>query len=426
MGIFISFSMKFFPFLREGIGFATDALTSYKSRTILTILGVSIGVFVITGIRTMINSMEYSITKNLETLGNTTMFVHNWPWKDNSDDWFKYWGRPKVSYEDFQKVNDRLKYIDGTYYQVSFGGQTIKHDGKSIPNSMVYGITEGYEVIAEWKLEFGRPISPTEFYRGAQVCIIGNNIYDGLFDGKNAIGDYIRIRGKRLLIVGVSEKQGSLFGPSVDDGIYVPYKTAALMYNLNRRGVDKVLAVKASSVERIDYVESELTGIMRASRGLRPSAEDNFSINKQEMIMNRINGLFGTLRNVGLVISTFAVLVGLVSIGLIMFISVRERTRQIGIQKSLGASKNFILYQFLSEAIIICLLGGVLGLSMVYGLVEFVEYLVVKNELPLEIRLTESEIYFGSLISLGMGLLAGIIPAYVASSVDPVIALRFK
>jgi putative ABC transport system permease protein len=418
--------MKLFSFLTEGINFSITALTSYKSRTILTILGVAIGVFVITGIRTMINSMEHSITKNLETLGNTTMFVHNWPWKDVGDDIYKYWGRPKVSYQDYQKVNNNLKYIDGMYYQVTFGGQTIKREGKSISPVSVFGVTSDYESIVEWKLVEGRPISQTEFFRAGQVCILGYNLYKGLFDDKNALGETIRIRGKRLTVVGVAEKQGSLFGPSVDDGIFVPYKTAALMYNLERRGVDKVMAVKASSVKRLDYVESELTGIMRASRGLRPTAEDNFSINKQEMIMNQINGLFGTLRGVGLVISTFAVLVGLVSIGLIMFISVRERTKQIGIQKSLGASKKFILYQFLSEAVIICLLGGILGLLLVYGLVEGVGYLVEQNELPLEIRLTSSEIYFGSIISLVMGLLAGIIPAYVASSVDPVIALRFK
>lgn len=418
--------MKFISFFREGINFAVDALTSYKSRTILTILGVAIGVFVITGIRTMINSMEHSITKNLETLGNTTIFVHNWPWKDVGDDFYKYWGRPKVSYQDYQKVSDNLKYIDGSYYQVTFGGQTIKREGKSISPVSVFGVTSDYETIVEWTLVDGRPISQAEFFRAGQVCILGYNLYKGLFEGKNALGETIRIRGKRLTVVGVAEKQGSLFGPSVDDGIFVPYKTAAVMYNLNNRGVDKVMAVKASSVKRIDYVESELIGIMRSSRGLRPTAEDNFSINKQEMLMNQINGLFGTLRGVGLVISTFAVLVGLVSIGLIMFISVRERTRQIGIQKSLGASKSFILYQFLSEAVIICLLGGVLGLLMVYGLMEFVDYLVQKNELPLDIQLTRNEITFGSVISLVMGLLAGIIPAYVASSVDPVIALRFK
>jgi len=157
-----------------------------------------------------------------------------------------------------------------------------------------------------------------------------------------------------------------------------------------------------------------------------PNAEDNFSINKQEMLMNQINGLFGVLRGVGFWISIFAVLIGLVSIGLIMFIAVRERTKQIGIQKSLGASKNFILYQFLSEALIICILGGTLGLLMVYGLMEGVDYIIKQSELPLEIQLTRAEIMFGTITSLLMGLLAGIIPAYIASSVDPVIALRFK
>ena len=418
--------MKLIPFLTEGVKFALQALRNYRSRTILTLLGVAIGVFVITGIRTMINSMEHSITKNLSALGNTTMFVHNWPWKDNSDDWFKYWGRPKVSFEDYQKVRKNLKYTDGVYYQVTFGGQTIKMEGKSISPISVFGVTEDFQVINNWDLVDGRPISATEYFRGGQVCVIGYNIYEGLFDDKNALGESIRIRGKRLTIAGVMKKQGAMFGPSVDDGIFVPYKTAALMYNTNNRGVDKLLTIKASSVDKIDYVESELTGIMRASRGLRPHAEDNFSINKQEMLMDRINGFFGTLRFGGLIISAFAVLVGLVSIGLIMYISVRERTKEIGIQKSLGANNAFILYQFMTEAIIVCIFGGILGLCLVYGLTEGVQSLVEKNDLPLEIRLSNKEIWFGSIFSLVMGLVAGVLPAIKASSVDPVIALRFK
>jgi putative ABC transport system permease protein len=418
--------MKLLSFLSEGFSFAVQAINSYRSRAFLTVMGVAIGIFVITGIRSMVNSMESSITKNLSALGSTTMFVHNWPWKDNSEDWFKYLGRPKVSYEDYVKVKNNLPYAEGVYYEASFGGQTAKREGRSISSIRVIGATEDMNMIKDLDLREGRPISQVEFFRGANVCMLGYNVYKGLFEDGYATGKTVRIRGSRLTVVGVINRRGINIGPSEDDAVYVPYRTASHMYNLNRRGVEKMMTVKAVSTEKMDYVESELIGLMRASRGLRPTAEDNFSINKQEMLISQVNSIFSTLRGAGDLISAFSILVGLFSIGLIMYITVRERTKEIGIQKSLGASKGFILYQFLVEAVIVCVIGGAIGMVGVYGLTEYVQHLVEQNDLPFTIRVTQSEISFGTLITLVMGLLAGSIPAYLASSVDPVVALRFK
>ena len=420
--------MRIFQFFLEGIRFAIHAINSNKVRTFLTMMGVSIGIFAITGILSMVNSLEYSITKNLSALGNTTMFVHNWPWKDVGDEWYKYWGRPKVSYKDYTKVKNELKQVDAVYYEVSKGGQTVKFEGKAVNPVVVTGCTEDMGIIKSYDLKEGRNFSQVEFFRGTNVCMLGYEVAKGLFDDGPAIGKSIRIGGDKLKVIGVYSKRGiALGGPSEDDIVYVPYRMASNMYNINQRwGLEKMLTVKASSTEEVDYVESELIGLMRASRGLRPQAEDNFSINKQEMLMNMLGSFFESLRMGGGFISIFSLFVSLFSIGLIMYISVRERTKEIGIQKSLGSTKGFILYQFLLEALVICLLGGLVGLGLVALCVFGIQSMIENAELPFTVSVTTFDIVFSLGTSMLIGLLAGIIPAAIAASVDPVIAIRFK
>lgn len=420
--------MRIFQFLFEGIRFAIHAIGSNKLRTFLTMLGVAIGIFAITGILSMVNSLEYSITKNLSALGNTTMFVHNWPWKDVGEDWYKYWGRPKVSYKDYTKVKNELNDAEAVYYEVSKGGQTAKFEGKAVNSIVVTGCTEDMGKIKVYDLTEGRNFSQIEFFRGANVCMLGYEVAKGLFDDKPAVGKSIRVGGDKLKVIGVYAKRGiSLGGPSEDEIVYVPYKMVTGMYNINQRwGLEKMLTVKAISSDKIDYVESELIGLMRASRGLRPQAEDNFSINKQEMLMNMLDSFFESLRMGGGFISIFSLFVSLFSIGLIMYISVRERTKEIGIQKSLGSTKGFILYQFLVEALIICLLGGLIGLGLVTLTVTGFQAIIDNMELPFTVAVTTFDIVFSLGTSLVIGLLAGIIPAGIAASVDPVIAIRFK
>ena len=213
-------------------------------------------------------------------------------------------------------------------------------------------------------------------------------------------------------------------GPSEDEALFIPYRSFAKSYRMDMWSIEKIMTVKAVSYDKLPYVESELIGLMRTSRGLKPSVEDNFSINKQEMLMTQVESIFSALRVGGMLMSIFAVIIGLISIGLMMYISVRERTREIGIQKALGATKGFVLFQFLVEAVILCIVGGALGMLLVWGGVELLQLLVDKESIPLTFTVSAGNVAFGVLLSLVMGILAGIIPASIAASVDPVIAIR--
>ena len=406
---------------------AVNALMGNKLRTFLTMMGVATGIFAISAILTMVNSMKYSLSENLSALGNTTLFVHNWPWKDNSDDWFKYFNRPKVSYSDFTKLKMNLKSVSGVCYQVSARGQTIKAEGKSVENVELLGVSQEYADLTGKKFQYGRYFSEIEMDAGAPVCVVGQNIALGLFpDNPNCVGKYIRLGGKKAKIIGVLAKLGSgmSFGPSEDDRVLVSYFFTAKNFNLNRRSIDKLIVVKAESHEKLDYVESEIVGLIRANRGLKPTTEDNFSINKQEMLMKQIDTIFLFLEQGGWIITFFSLLIGGFSIFNIMYISVKERTNEIGVQKALGSTRSFILYQFLTESVLTCLLGGLLGLLVLFIGVQIVEQLILNMGINMHIIVSFTDVMRAIVLSLIIGLVAGVIPSGMAASVDPVVAIR--
>ena len=328
--------MNVFQFIIEGIKIALEAIRTSKLRAFLTMLGVATGIFAITSILTMVNSLERSITDNLSSLGNTTLFVHHWPWKDNSQDWYKYFNRPQVSYQDFQRLKQKLDGVSGVSFQATFSGQVVKAGGQSVEQTTVNGVTYDMAAISSLEFEEGRYFSEVEDQVGSSVCLLGYNIAEGLFPGKPALGDYVRLRGKRLRVVGIIKKQGGLpFGPSsIDDQVFVPYRVAASMYNLTRRSVDKVITVKALSYDNLDYVENEIIGIVRTSRGLKPNQENNFAINKQESLMEMIGAFFAVLKGGGYIISFFSILIGAFAIGLTINFSGREPPNGIGIQRA--------------------------------------------------------------------------------------------
>ncbi|MEM8899786.1 MAG: ABC transporter permease [Bacteroidota bacterium] len=416
--------MNIFQFFSEGLQFAWGAITSNRTRALLTMLGVATGIFAISSILTLVSSMKSSITENLSSLGNTTLFVHNWPWTDNGEDWYQYVNRPKMSFRDFQKLKQGLDEVEAVGYSVTVGGQEAKYGALGVSRVEAVGITDQMERFGGFNLSAGRAFSPVEYQMGPYNCIIGYEIKEGLFPEEEAVGKYIRFGGKKWLVIGVKEKVGVPLGGPDDDDISVPYKSLKRAFNLESRRVDKLVMIKLSNYEQMEYVESEITGIMRASRGLKPGTKDNFSINKQESIMNAINGFFGVLEIGGVIVSLFSVLIGGFSIGNIMYISVRERTNEIGIQKSLGATKSFILYQFMTESVIICLLGGVMGLIGVYGVTTFVQWLITSNELPFNVFITMKDIGVAMGLAAVIGLVSGFLPSWIASVVDPVIAIR--
>jgi putative ABC transport system permease protein len=420
--------MNFFQLILEGTKIAWGAILNNKVRAFLTMLGVATGIFAITSILTMVNSMKSSITQNLSALGNTTIFVHHWPWKDNSEDWFKYFNRPKVSYNDFMKLKLGLADVEGISYEVYVTGQTAKHVGRSVENVTVAGVTKDFGLIQNLEFYDGRYFSDIELQSGNPVCILGYSIADNLFEGMDPIGKTLRVGGKRLKVIGILKRKGQnpFGGSGVDEFVLIPYVYSPKAYNLNSRSVDKIITIKATSYDKMDYVESEAKGLIRAARGLKPKAEDNFSLNKQEMIMNMVDQFFGFMESAGWIISIFSLIIGVFSIGNIMYISVKERTHEIGIQKSLGATRIFILYQFLAESIVICILGGMIGLLATYALTGVVQVLINSSDIAMVIRVSGKDLIMAIALSAGIGVISGFIPALIGARMDPVIAIRSK
>jgi putative ABC transport system permease protein len=398
-----------------------------RQRSFLTMLGVATGIFAITGILTMVNSLQSSLTRNISSLGNTVLFVHHWPWAEGRQEWYKFVGRPKASYRDFQKLKQNLHRVSGVSYEVTIRNEAMRAMGRDVSGVEVTGVTQDELLVRDLHFQSGRFFTDIESHLGSSVCIIGANLASNLFPQSEALGQSVRLGGKRLQVIGVQARQGApLFPgmPNEDDKVYLPYRLVASMYSLNSRNIDKMIVIKAESHEAVPWVENETEGLVRTARGLQPRVENNFAINKQEALMERFNLFFGYLDTGGWVISLFSILIGGFSIGNIMYISVRERTMEIGVQKALGATNGFILYQFVMEALLLCGLGGILGLVMIFGVGGLIQLLLAQLQIPLTVSFSPQDVLAGLGVSLLIGLLAGIIPSFIAARLDPVEAIR--
>ena len=356
--------MNVFQFIWEGLKIALEAIGTNRMRAFLTMLGVATGIFVITSILTLVNTLQVNLTQSIAALGNTTIFVHHFPWDQNGQDWHKFFNRPRVDYRDYSRLKQNLRRVEGVSYEIAARGQMIKAGRESASNVEVVGASYDAGKMHNFEFDWGRFFSEMEIQSGAPICILGHNIAENIFPDQVALDKYVQVNNKRLKVVGVLAKKGDAIlpgMPSDDNRVFLPFRIMPRIYNMNSRRVDRVITIKAERREDLEWVENETIGIIRAARGLKPSIENNFAINKQEALMNRFDSFFGNLEIGGWVISIFSILIAAFSIGMIMYISVRERTNEIGIQKALGSTRRFILYQYITEAILICVIGGAFG-----------------------------------------------------------------
>ena len=409
----------------ESITFAFRSLKSYRLRALLTMLGISIGIFAITIVFTLVNSMQHSLTKNLSSLGNTVLFVHNWPWKFESDNWNKYYNRPKISLSDYERLKNNLQNTDAISLILKKNLSVIKANNRTIDNISISGVTHDYVKITQFAFQAGRYFSPIEVENGRNVCIIGASVAVNLFDKGPYIGKTVFCEGKQMKVIGVIAKQGkNLFGDNQDEFFLMPYTTFTNLFNINQRKIDKLIAVKAINYESFAMVENDIISLIRLNRGLKPGVEDNFSINKQESLMSEMGRFFGYLNTGGVVISIFSLIIGGFGIANIMFVSVRERTKEIGIQKSLGATRSFILLQFLMESVMLCFIGGILGLIFLFSVAGLMQIAVNQIGIAMDIVILPKDIILALILSVIIGLISGILPSMVAARLNPVDAMR--
>ncbi|MCB0805156.1 MAG: ABC transporter permease [Bacteroidales bacterium] len=409
--------MLLLKLIGESFLFAFQAIIVNKVRTILSLLGITIGIFSVISVLTIFDSMELAIRGSIEQLGDNVLFVQKWPWEGGNDyPWWKYYQRPEPDLDDLKEIKRRSLASEASAFMFETR-RTVKYKSNSIEDVSVMGVSHDYNKVMSIDLAEGRYFTLLESQSGRNVAMIGNNIAENLFPGISPIGKEVKVFGNKAEVIGILRKEGEdLFGNSSDNQVIIPINLARKFVNLNE--ISTTILVKAKPSVSNDELRDELVGVLRSVRKLKPRAEDDFAINETSIISQNFDTVFGVIGLVGWVVGGFSLLVGGFGIANIMFVSVRERTSQIGIQMSLGAKKFFILAQFLFEAVFLSLFGGIIGLLIIYLLV-----LMSKN-FPFELILTFQNIMIGMSVSILIGLIAGIVPSWVASRLDPVEAMR--
>ncbi len=407
--------------LQESFRFAIQALVGNKLRTLLSLLGVTIGIFAIISVFAVVDSLERNIRGSVESLGENVVFVTKWPWSMGGDyPWWKYYQRPLPTIQELASLEQHLEVAEAATFVAGAGNKTAKFESNDVKGIGVAAVSHGYQDVYGFELSSGRYFSLLESATGKSVAIIGTNISEVLFDGANPLGKEIRFMGQKAVVIGVFEKSGdSIIGNSDDDNIVIPVKFARNFMRLNSESTDPKFLVKAKQGISNAQLKDDLTRVMRSIRRLSPKADDDFALNEISILSKGIDMMFGVIDLAGIIIGGFSLLVGGFGIANIMFVSVKERTNIIGIQKAIGAKNYFILLQFLLEAILLCLIGGAFGLLLVYG-----GTLLANAYIDFNISLSTNNVVTGLWVSILIGIISGMIPAISASKLDPVEAIR--
>ena len=407
----------------ESFAFASNSLRANRLRTFLSLLGITIGIFSIISVFTVIDSLESRIRESLNGLGNNMVYIQKMPWAPPEGEteypWWRYINRPVPEISEADEILRRASLVDNTAFLFGFS-RTAQSGSDNMDNVTIMATSHGLLDVWNLEVEKGRYFTENEMRSGAPVTVIGAEIAEKLFPNSNPVGKSIKIQGYKFLVIGVYEKKGQdAFGNSMDKNIQISAIKSFYMIDIKTRDQGQTICVKAKPNIDSDLLKAELEGIMRTLRRLKPIEENDFALNEVSIVASQFDQLFTIFNLAGAIIGGFSILVGGFGIANIMFVSVKERTKIIGIQKSLGAKRYFILLQFIFEAIVLSLIGGILGLVLIYGGTLIVSYVS-----EFTIVLTAENIITGLLISTTIGFIAGFLPARSAATLDPVLAIN--
>ena len=397
-----------------------QAIRVNKLRTFLTLLGITIGIFAIISVFTVLNWMERSIRTTISSLGSDVLYVQKYPWVFTPDmKWWEIVRWPVPTLEEYRDLKKRSRYAGAMSFVISTS-VNAQYDGNSVSGVSFLSTTRDFADVRSFEIEKGRYFSEFESKSGKNRAILGYQVARDLFDDENPLGKRITIRGKKMRVIGVLKKEGAggIGDEGLDNVVLVPVNYVRNIINLRSQSLNPVIMIKAKPGVSILALKDEITGLLRSIRRLKPSAGNNFSVNQISMLSQGMQSIFSAINLGGWIIGGFSILVGGFGIANIMFVSVKERTRQIGIQKALGAKNSFILQQFLYESVILSLLGGIIGLLLVYA-----GLLVANHLLDMTITMTLNNILRGLGISAVIGILSGYTPARNASRLNPVEAI---
>ncbi|MEL1240842.1 ABC transporter permease [Flavobacterium flavipallidum] len=406
--------------LKESFTFALNALRNNKLRTLLSLLGVTIGIFSIIAVLAAVDSLDKKITSDLSGLDKNTIYLMRFSFGPSDIPKWKRDQFPNVKYDEYVYLKGIMTNTAELGYQIFTKTENIKYDSKIVSDVNIVPVSHEFIDIQGLEFEKGRFYNESEANSGAKVIVLGNDIATNLFDDVNPIGKDVRLYGQRFTVIGVLKKLGaSIFGDSNDSAVFIPVNFVRQKFGDNNESLTNVIIFKPVDGVDMEAYQAEISQKLRAYRGIKAGEIDNFFINVFSGFTNMIDGIIGSMKLGGWVISGFSLLVGGFGIANIMFVSVKERTHLIGIQKSLGAKNRFILFQFLFEAIILSVIGGLVGLLMVWGIA-----VGLSKALDFEFVLSMGNILLGTGLAGIIGLISGIIPAISASRLDPVEAIR--
>ena len=409
--------MRFrFSLIGEYFSMAFMALKAHKMRSVLTTLGILIGVTTIITIFTTIQGMNEYVIGQLSSIGSSTVYVQKWPWVIRGDFW-RYRNRKEVTYKEYEALAEFSKSAD-YIAPIIWTLKTVKYKNEVYDRVPVIGTNEQYKDTDNLAPASGRFLTEMDVYRKHQVCVLGDEIAKNLFKDESPIGKRVKVGPYKYRVIGIAEKQGTVFGQSMDNYIFVPYGTFRRVTS-GHRGMMISMAVTDNS--KLEEMKDEIRGIMRKTRKIPPEGEDDFAINQQDQLTNLYRDLTGTLFMIVFIIGGISLLVGGIGITNIMLVSVTERTKEIGIRKAIGARKRNILSQFIIESIAIASIGGALGIVLGY----FGGSLVLSQmELSTGVSLGVIAVGFG--FSSFVGIVAGFYPAWKAAKMNPIDSLHFE
>ena len=407
----------------ESFRIAFSQIRANAMRSVLTALGVIIGIVAVTLMGTAINGIDIGFQQSLAMLGEDVLYVQLRPWRRVDDPW-NYINRPSIRVEMAEKLNRIIESTPNSLLEVAVPvagrGSSVKAGEIKVGGVIIFGSTSDYSRVATIEVAEGRLFNDVESNAGRQVCVLGSTVAENLFPGRPALDQVVDIRGQHFVVIGVLAKQGEFLGIfSFDNQLIVPLN-ALRKYWGNR--IDVELRVKVKDKTQLVRAEEELIGAMRRVRGQLPAERDNFSINQQQAFKEQLDPVKSGIAIAGLFITGLALFVGAIGIMNITFVSVKERTKEIGTRKALGARRRTILLQFLIEAVSICLIGGVVGLGITYA-----TCLGIRSAMPaLPVEFSVGLIFISMAVSIATGIVSGFLPALGASRLDPVDALRYE
>ncbi len=417
---------KLLNILWNSFRMAIQELRVNKVRTFLSLFGITIGIFCIIGVLSTVDSLKRKIQNDLKSIGSKVIWIDKWDYADGNNGsypWWKYFKRPSNKYSDALFLKARTTSASNVSYFLQSGNVTVNYDDASLQGVNLYGVTEDYERIQDFKIIEGRYLSEAEFQRGTPSCVIGYTNAENLFGtAEKAVGKEISIKGKRLIISGLIEKQGANFGPAGFDAcIIVPYRFFVSLYDARYVNQNLIIVQPKDNVT-VSQLSDELRGNMRQLHKLSPYVQDDFSLNDMnKLIGDNVDQLIGVLNIAGVLIAGLSLFVGGFGVANIMFVTVRERTSQIGLKKAIGAKSRTILTEFLLESAFLCVIGGLIGLALVWILA-----LILSSIIGFPIVIGANIIFIALSICVVLGILSGIIPASIAARMDPVVAIRTK